>query len=172
MRKLAVLGNAGGGKSTLSRRLARELQIPYFSVDAIIWNSATEKAPGEEVCRIHSFWLTKDSWIIDGWGDFSLIEQRLAAADRIILIEHPLWRHCWWATKREGHNLLARAIQRKPPAEILGQTWQIVKAIRWIHRIGLPWLKEHLDERKAENKLITVRTLKELDSLEWIAPSS
>ena len=170
MRKLAVLGNAGGGKSTLSRRLARELRLPYYSVDAIIWNSATEKTPGDEVCRTHSLWMSKDGWIIDGWGDFDLIEQRLSAADTIILIEHPLWRHCWWATKRECHNLVERTIQGRPLAESLGQTWQLVKALRWIHRIGLPWLKEHLNGQKTENRLITIRTPEDLNSLNGLSP--
>jgi adenylate kinase family enzyme len=35
MKKVAVFGNTGGGKSTLARRLAELTQIPLYSLDMI-----------------------------------------------------------------------------------------------------------------------------------------
>ena len=35
MRKVAVFGNAGGGKSTLARRVAELTRLPLFPLDAI-----------------------------------------------------------------------------------------------------------------------------------------
>lgn len=158
MQKLAVLGNSGGGKSTLSRKLSTELGVPYFSVDSALWNPAEGKVPGEEVARRHTQWLSLESWIIDGWGDFSLIEQRLADADSVILIEHPLWRHCWWAAKRECHNVLKRTLLGQRPPEVLEQTWQLIKAIRWVRRTGLPWLKGRLSQPEIARKLLTINS--------------
>lgn len=165
MQKLAVLGNSGGGKSTLSRKLSRELGVPYFSVDSAIWNPATGRVPGEEIERIHTRWLSLDSWIIDGWGDFSLIDQRLAEADSVILIEHPLWRHCWWATKRECKNVINRILLGHSPPEVLEQTWQLIKAMRWVRRTGLPWLKGRLNQPQFAHKLVRITSPEGLAAL-------
>jgi adenylate kinase family enzyme len=35
--RIAVIGNSGGGKSVLARRLAFELQLPYVEVDSLLW---------------------------------------------------------------------------------------------------------------------------------------
>jgi hypothetical protein len=155
MQKLAVLGNSGGGKSTLSRKWSAALGLPYFSVDSVIWSRETGAVPGEVVESIHSFWLAQPGWIIDGWGDFKLVSQRVAEADAVVLIEHPLWRHCWWAARRECGNVLRRTREGQSPPEVLGQSWQLLKAIRWVSRTGLPWLKGELERQAAGSKLLT-----------------
>ena len=35
--RIAVIGNSGGGKSVLARRLAFELQLPCVEVDTLLW---------------------------------------------------------------------------------------------------------------------------------------
>jgi hypothetical protein len=114
---------------------------------------------------MHSQWLSLESWIIDGWGDFSLIEQRLAEADSVILIEHPLWRHCWWATKRECNNVIKRTLLGQSPPEVLEQTWQLIKAIRWVRRTGLPWLKDRLNQPEFARKLLRITSPECMDAL-------
>ncbi len=37
MRRVAVIGNAAGGKSTLARALASVQGLPHHEVDAILW---------------------------------------------------------------------------------------------------------------------------------------
>ena len=37
MTRVAVIGNAGGGKSTLFRQLSLARPVPYFPVDRIQW---------------------------------------------------------------------------------------------------------------------------------------
>jgi len=37
MRRVAVIGNSGGGKSALARRLADKLAIPCAEIDALLW---------------------------------------------------------------------------------------------------------------------------------------
>lgn len=165
MQKLAVLGNPGGGKSTLSRRWSAELGVPYFSVDAAIWRLETGKVPGEEVERIHNHWLAQPGWIIDGWGDFNLITQRLEEADTVVLIEHPMWRHCWWAARRECGNVVRRTREGQALGEVLSQTWQLIKAARWVRRTGLPWLKKELERQNAGGKLLRITGREALDAL-------
>jgi hypothetical protein len=48
MRKVAVFGNAGGGKSTLARRLAEVTGLPLYPLDRIQFKAGGGKVPHEE----------------------------------------------------------------------------------------------------------------------------
>ncbi len=37
MTRVAIIGNAGGGKSTMARKLAAARGLPYFAVDKFQW---------------------------------------------------------------------------------------------------------------------------------------
>jgi adenylate kinase family enzyme len=98
--RIAVIGNGGGGKSTLCQKLGATLHLPVHAIDSVQFKPGWVPAPLADVRAAHDRWLAEDRWIIDGWGEWSLIEQRFAAADIIIFVDFPLWRHFWWATKR------------------------------------------------------------------------
>lgn len=102
MRRVAIIGNAGGGKTTLSKRMAADLGVPYHSIDAVQWMPGWRFNPQFEA--VHDSWLTEPAWVIDGIGTWSSIEKRFAAADTVLWIDLPLPRHLWWATKRLGKN--------------------------------------------------------------------
>jgi adenylate kinase family enzyme len=108
MRRIAVFGNAGGGKSTLSRRLAEITGIPLYVLDIIQYPGGhyrpTEKNGGkastEEYLRIHSDILCQDRWIIDGFDSVATAWERFGAADTLIYVDLPLSAHYWGVTKR------------------------------------------------------------------------
>ena len=68
MRKVAVFGNAGGGKSALARRLAEVTGLPLHTIDKIKWRAGGCAIPHEEYLKIHTDLLNRDQWIIDGFG--------------------------------------------------------------------------------------------------------
>jgi len=37
VQRIAVIGNSGGGKSTLARKLAAKRGLPYAEIDALLW---------------------------------------------------------------------------------------------------------------------------------------
>ena len=49
MTRVAVIGNAGGGKSTLCRSLSESKQLPHFYVDLIQWQPNWKPTPVEEM---------------------------------------------------------------------------------------------------------------------------
>jgi adenylate kinase family enzyme len=101
MTRVAVIGNAGGGKSTLCRRLSAASGLPYFAVDQMQWRPGWKTRPAEEFAVAHGALLERPAWIIDGFGPWPEVEKRLDVADTIIFVDLPLWRHYWWATKRQ-----------------------------------------------------------------------
>ena len=68
MRKVAVFGNTGGGKSTLARRLAELTQIPLYPLDLIQFRPGGGEVPHAEYLKAHKELLSRDAWIIDGYG--------------------------------------------------------------------------------------------------------
>lgn len=100
MKKVAVFGNAGGGKSTLSKRLSETTGLPLHILDKIQFQSGGAEVPQEEYKRIHQQILATDGWIIDGFGCRETLWPRLNEADTLIYVDLPIYVHFWWVTKR------------------------------------------------------------------------
>jgi len=100
MRRIAIFGNAGGGKSTLARRLAEITALPLHVVDKMQWRDGAEPVPHEEYLSRHAALLAEDAWIIDGFGTMETAWERFARADTLIHVDLPLPMHAWWVTKR------------------------------------------------------------------------
>jgi adenylate kinase family enzyme len=108
MRKVAVFGNAGGGKSTLARRLAEITGLPLYVVDIIQFPGGRYrpekkdggKVPHEEYLTIHKEILGRDRWIIDGFDSVALAWERFAVADTLVYVDLPMFTHYWGVTKR------------------------------------------------------------------------
>jgi len=100
MKKVAIFGNTGGGKSTLAKRLAAMTQLPLYPLDLIQYRAGGGQVPHEEYVHAHAELLSKDAWIIDGFGTVETAWERFAAADTLIHIDLPLVTHYWWVTKR------------------------------------------------------------------------
>jgi adenylate kinase family enzyme len=113
MKKVAVFGNAGGGKSTLSRRLAEITHLPLYVLDIVQFRNGIYRQDGkdggklstEEYVSIHREILKQDEWIIDGYGSLPTIWERIAAADTLIYIDLPILLHYWGVTKRFATGL-------------------------------------------------------------------
>ena len=55
MTRVAVIGNAGGGKSTMCRKLGQALDIAVYPVDKIQKN-ANDSSPSVFLCNLRSRW--------------------------------------------------------------------------------------------------------------------
>ena len=100
MRKVAVFGNAGGGKSTLARRLAEVTGLSLYPIDAIQFRAGGGAVPHEEYLRIHADLLDRDQWIIDGFGCVASAWERFSVPDTLVYVDLPLLTHYTWVTKR------------------------------------------------------------------------
>jgi adenylate kinase family enzyme len=134
VKRVVVIGNGGGGKSTLCRALGERLGLPVYEVDAVQWLPGWQRAPLDETSRILDGWAADETWIIDGFGPMPVIERRLDRADTIVFIDFPFARHLWWSAKRQLASRVrgqAWAGQRRPPANLLlFRTLRMVNAWR------------------------------------------
>ncbi len=146
MKRVAVFGNAGGGKSTLARRLAELTGLPLHVLDLIQYRPGGEKVPREQYLRIHAELLRRDAWIIDGFGCVASAWERFAAADTLVHVDLPLVLHHWWVTKR-----LIKGIRANPegwPADspIWASTLSSYKVLWLCHRRLTPRYRQLVAE--------------------------
>jgi adenylate kinase family enzyme len=100
MKRVAVFGNAGGGKSTLAKHLAELTRLPLCPLDTIQWKAGGRAVPHDDYLKAHADLLRQDAWIIDGFGCVESAWERFSRADTLVYVDLPLVTHYWWVTKR------------------------------------------------------------------------
>ena len=166
MGRVVVIGNGGGGKSTLAKRLAERHNLPWLSVDQMQWGPGWNLVSDAEVIDRLRVAMSADRWIIDGWGPWSSIEERLSQSDTIIFVDLPLWMHFWLAAERQIS--IARGGSRSDPVDgcdDLTATRRLFETIWYVDRELKPRLT-HLIERHAQGREYHhVTTLDQLDRI-------
>ena len=112
MRRVAIIGNAGSGKTTLARRIAAECGAPVLDLDTIAWEPSTPAAPrasATAVREVRAFCAANESWVIEGcYGDLAeaaldgsveLIFLNLSEADCVRQCRGRAWEPHKWKTK-------------------------------------------------------------------------
>jgi len=159
VRRIAVIGNGAGGKSTLARALGKHLDIPVHEVDEVQWLAGWRRAPLDEVASILEGWAAQDSWIIDGFGPWPVIDRRMGRAETIVYVDLPLRTHLWWAAKRQVVSVVRRrawAGQSAPPPSLL-----LFRTLRRVHAMR-PQLLELVTKNGRAAKLVRLRSPREM----------
>lgn len=155
MSRIVVIGNAGGGKSTLARKLALARGFQHVEIDRLLWQDGWKLTPIDVYMRQHEDIIASDGWVIDGLGEQTSIPGRIARATELILIDMPLWMHFWlaaerqiaWATGKLEHA--PGGIAQMPPTQALFRTiWDVEQ--NW-----MPGVRKLCNEAEAQGKTIT-----------------
>ena len=159
MQRIAIIGNAGGGKSVLARKLGRALDLPVYQFDDLQWRPRWERTPDDEIQTLHSKWLAQPKWIIDGWGTPEILAHRFEVADTIILIDFPIAVHYWWAAKRQIKAAL-HLNRGWPPegCEALPVTGRLFKLMWKIHTEMLPELVELIGQYSQRAHIVHLKS--------------
>ncbi|WP_413587171.1 hypothetical protein [Bdellovibrio sp. HCB274] len=165
--KIAVIGNAGAGKTVLSRQLAVLLKLPLTHVDSIQFLPGMKIRPHKESIAMLMAVQESSHWIIDGYGPLDILEKRLQQADCIVMIDYPLWRHYWWATKRQIVNLWSPRKELPQGCSEVSweQTQKLYKTIKKVHQQMRPELLRILNRDHLKQKVVWIRNLSQLKSV-------
>lgn len=93
MKRIAIVGNGGAGKSFLAMELGRRLGLPVLHLDAHYWKAGWVEPEGGEWEAIQSRLLAGDAWIADGNYQRTL-HLRASRADTIVFLDMPRL-HCF-----------------------------------------------------------------------------
>jgi|GEM_PF-2150292 len=83
--KIIVAGISGSGKTTVTKMISEELNLPLVTIDSFAFDSNWKRRPREEIRKSVMEGLSMDKWIIDGMYRF-LTEEFVPSADVLVFI--------------------------------------------------------------------------------------
>jgi adenylate kinase family enzyme len=103
VRRVSVVGCSGSGKSTVGRRLARDLDVPYIELDSIYHQPGWVPLPRDEFRRRVAEMTAASGWVIDGNYGSSVQPLVWDRADTVVWLDLPrptVMRQVIWRTLR------------------------------------------------------------------------
>jgi len=150
-KRIAVIGNGGGGKSTLAAALSERYGLAWHEVDKIQFGPNWSRPPEDHVRAEINAIIEQPEWVIDGFGPYDTILRRFDIADLIVFIDHPLWVHYWWAMERQisAHQGQARFGGRED-CDLRDVNREMCQAIWYVHTELRPKIVEDLKRFSAK----------------------
>ncbi|VAW23970.1 hypothetical protein MNBD_ALPHA11-825 [hydrothermal vent metagenome] len=88
MKRVAIIGSPGSGKSTVAMQLAKVSGLACIHLDQEFWLPGWKEPGKEEWSKKHSDLIAKSSWILDG-GFLRTGEDRIQNCDLVVLFNIP-----------------------------------------------------------------------------------
>lgn len=129
-RRILVIGCSGGGKSTLSHKIATALDLPYHPMDReVFWLPGWVQRPRDEHRGIIAQIVEAEAWLMDGTNPSSF-DLRLPRSDLVIWVRLPRWR-CLLGVYRRASRYVGRhrpemaegCVEKWPDREFLSYIW-------------------------------------------------
>lgn len=150
MRRVAVVGSGGAGKSTFARELGRRTGIPVIHLDEHYWKPGWVETGPDEWRIVQRRLLDGDAWIVDGnYG--GTLDVRFARADTVIVLALSRYR-CLARVIRRTLRHHGRDVQAPGCPERLDLAF-----LRWIWRHPIdsrPRLDTALDQYRVGLRVI------------------
>ena len=162
MKKVAVFGNAAGGKSTLARSVAELTGLPLYPLDTIQYRTGGGKVPHEQYLKTHADLLSRDQWIIDGFGCVPSAWERFAAADTLVYIDLPLFTHYKWVTKRFLQGLFVTPEGWPEDSPIWSSTLDSYRVVWLCHRRLTPRYRQLVADAASTKRVHHLRSPAEM----------
>jgi adenylate kinase family enzyme len=89
LRRIAVLGMAGAGKSTFAVALGEAIGAPVVHLDTLYWQPGWVAASWEEFRTRHDAIVAGERWVLDGNYASGGRAERLARADAVVVLLVP-----------------------------------------------------------------------------------
>lgn len=163
MKKIAVFGKPGSGKSTLSKNLASATGIPLHPLDSIVYKKNGDMVDRKTYDREHGNILSSDSWIIDGFGPIDSFYNRLNVADTLIYIELPYSVSYWLVTKRLLKGFVVKPEGWPDGSSILKGTLESYKTLKLCPKFWNDDFMKKIKGISANKSLYVIRSISELN---------
>lgn len=162
MKRVSILGNAAGGKSTVARKISDNFGIPYYEIDKLLWNEDWSRRADKTFFREFRAILKYESWVLDGFAAPGTMEEQLDLSDTIILIDHPYEVHLETMHNRQKnwYDLDIKPAGHPNPVP----TDQILGVMKFIENQIMPTVRRLIDEAETTGtKTIRLSSFKEID---------
>ncbi|MEZ8485045.1 adenylate kinase [Vibrio splendidus] len=164
MKKVAVFGKPGSGKSTISKALALATGIELHQLDSIVYKANGEFVEREVFDLAHDNIINSESWIIDGFGPLGSFNTRLEAADTLVYIDLPYPISYWFVTKRMLKGLFVKPEGWPDGSSVIKGTIQSYKTLKLCSKFWNDDFRLRLELRAKEKEVHIIRSVSELNN--------
>jgi adenylate kinase family enzyme len=156
LRRIALIGSGGAGKSTFARELGAKLEIPVVHLDPIFFSPGWVEMSQVEWKALQQELVQSPAWIIDG-NHAETLDVRLSAADTVILLDLNRFICMWRVIKRRiSYRRKARIDRASGCEERLA--WRFVRWV-WTYPLrGRPQALAAIEEFAPHARVIRLST--------------
>jgi adenylate kinase family enzyme len=165
MKRIAIIGCGGSGKSVLARKLAEHTGYPITHLDAVFYDDDWNRLEMAKFAAIQKDLVAEPTWVIDG-NYKSTLPIRLTAADTVIFLDlNPIT--CLWgiAQRRlryrggQHTNGVYDQINREFVKYVWGYRRSMAPQVRQLIAEHAGNAEVHIvKSRRAANRLVTTLT--------------
>jgi adenylate kinase family enzyme len=170
VKRVAVIGSGGAGKSMFARELGERTALPIIHLDRLFWKPGWVATPADEWHLVHDELIHADRWIIDGNYGGEMVP-RIAAADTVVFLDLPRFVCLWGALRRHWRH---RAGGRPDMAPGLREHVDL-KFLWWILRYpdkNRPSVLARLAKAPPSTQVIRIRSRRQArEILDSLAPA-
>ncbi|GFE17902.1 topology modulation protein [Streptomyces glebosus] len=153
MKKVAIVGCGGSGKSDLGRKLAEILDAPVTHLDAAFYDDEWHALPMEKFAEVQRRLVAQPTWIIDGNYN-STLQIRLEACDTVVLMDVSTPAALWGIFSRQ----LRHGAGHKGNGVHNRITWGVIKYVATYRRKMRPRVMAKIEEFAAGHADVVLLT--------------
>ncbi len=125
-RRISLVGNAGSGKSTLGRRLAARLGVPFEELDGHFHQPGWTERPADEFLEVIDALTRADGWVIDGNYRTVVLDGPVwERADTVVWLDLPRRTVMAQVVRRTVRRVTTRQELWNGNREPLGNLWRL-----------------------------------------------
>lgn len=109
MKRVAIVGDSGSGKTWLAAELARRTGYPHIELDGLYWQEDWTPLAADELQAAVGNAIQAKRWIVDGNYGALVQPMVLEATDTVVWLDLPRWRVMTAITQRT----LDRGLRRR-----------------------------------------------------------
>ncbi|WP_191601156.1 adenylate kinase [Marinomonas algicola] len=163
MKKIAVFGKPGSGKSTLSKQLSIATGIPLYQLDSILYKKNGDLVDRKVFDNEHSNILSFERWIIDGFGPMGSFNKRLEAADTLVYIDLPYALSYWLVTKRLLKGMFVKPEGWPDGSSVLKGSLESYKVLKLCPKFWNDNFLQYVEGISENKSVYVVRSIAELN---------
>jgi adenylate kinase family enzyme len=156
MKRIAVTGPVGAGKSRLAHELGDALSIPVFHLDARFWKPGWVPTPRDEFEATQRRELAADAWIVDAQFD-DMLPDWVQEADTVVFLDTSLLRSLWQLGRRRLNRRTSVGTPRGEPGALHRALLKFVRNQWHYRRTVRRELLAELARRRNGRQVVVVR---------------